>query len=148
MYVYPDIYTRALGASFRPDFPSESPRKGAEASVSRPSSVLLWFVLLQDALADSATGSRLLEVAVPLLAPSEFQIFFSSWIIKRIDHLAQGTRRLSLKILDTLSLSLLLLQRKLTPALALPSSLSSPALFVLLSLSVVLLGLLEELHYD
>ncbi|PHJ24131.1 nucleolar protein 9 [Cystoisospora suis] len=47
-------------------------------------------VQLGDALIDSATGSRLLEVAIPLLGPAEFQVFFSSWVIKRIDHLAQG----------------------------------------------------------
>lgn len=43
-----------------------------------------------DALVDSATGSRILEVAVTMLTPERFQMVFAHWMVKKINHLAQG----------------------------------------------------------
>ncbi|KAL8440382.1 hypothetical protein Efla_000270 [Eimeria flavescens] len=42
------------------------------------------------ALVDSPTGSRILEVALPLLTPERFQLLFAHWILKKISDLAQG----------------------------------------------------------
>ncbi|PFH36750.1 hypothetical protein BESB_049420 [Besnoitia besnoiti] len=67
---------RLLTAIFRLDATEESRR--AE------------MIQLADALVESPTGSRVLEVAAPLLSPEEFQVFFSTWVLKRADSLAQG----------------------------------------------------------
>ncbi|CBZ50877.1 conserved hypothetical protein [Neospora caninum Liverpool] len=68
--------TRLLAAIFRLDTQAETRREE--------------MMQLADALVDSPTGSRVLEVAALMLAPETFQVFFSSWMLKRINHLAQG----------------------------------------------------------
>ncbi|KAL8270844.1 hypothetical protein Esti_005215 [Eimeria stiedai] len=43
-----------------------------------------------DALVDSPTGSRILEVALPLLTAERFQLVFAHWMVKKLNDLAQG----------------------------------------------------------
>ncbi|XP_026192844.1 uncharacterized protein LOC34624146 [Cyclospora cayetanensis] len=47
-------------------------------------------VQIADALVDSPTGSRILELGLTLLSPERFQIAFSHWILKKANTLAQG----------------------------------------------------------
>ncbi|EPT27662.1 hypothetical protein TGME49_266400 [Toxoplasma gondii ME49] len=68
--------TRLLAAIFRLDSPEATRRSE--------------MMQLADALVDSPTGSRALEVAALMLAPEPFELFFSSWLLKRVNHLAQG----------------------------------------------------------
>ncbi|KAL8438663.1 hypothetical protein ACSSS7_000005 [Eimeria intestinalis] len=48
------------------------------------------FVKIADALVDSPTGSRILEVSLPLLAEERFQLVFAHWMVKKLNDLAQG----------------------------------------------------------
>ncbi|KEP61126.1 UNVERIFIED_CONTAM: hypothetical protein HHA_266400 [Hammondia hammondi] len=68
--------TRLLAAIFRLDSPEATRRSE--------------MMQLADALADSPTGSRALEVAALMLGPEPFERFFASWLLKRVNHLAQG----------------------------------------------------------
>ncbi|OEH80565.1 nucleolar protein 9 [Cyclospora cayetanensis] len=58
----------------------------SEASSSSAEAV----VQIADALVDSPTGSRILELGLTLLSPERFQIAFSHWILKKANTLAQG----------------------------------------------------------
>ncbi|KAL8448697.1 hypothetical protein Emed_003606 [Eimeria media] len=48
------------------------------------------FIKIADALVDSPTGSRILEVSLPLLTNERFQLVFSNWMLKKLNDLAQG----------------------------------------------------------